>query len=90
MLRKSSLLVCWLTKGEEKLRVAHNGQMWLNSSSEDSTSRVGVLKNTLCKFGGSEVAAPPSNYPCVVLVNTTRGDLNYWLFKRIYKMRTNI
>jgi hypothetical protein len=41
--------------------------MWLDSC-EGSTSMVDVLKNTLCKFGGSEVAAPSSNYPCIVLV----------------------
>jgi hypothetical protein len=59
MLGKSSLLVCRLIRGEGKLRVTHNGQMWPNSRREGGTSGVGVPKNTLCKFGGSEVAAPP-------------------------------
>jgi hypothetical protein len=72
MLRKSGLLVCRLIRGEGKLRVTHNGHMWLDSRGEGSTSRVGVPKNTLCKFGGSEVAAPPSNYPCVVLITRPR------------------
>jgi hypothetical protein len=45
--------------------------MWLDSREEGSTPRVGVPTNTLCKFGGSEVAAAPSNYPCVALVTRT-------------------
>jgi hypothetical protein len=68
MLGKTSLVVCQLIRGEVTLRVTHNGQMWLNSHGEGSTPRVGILKNTHCKFGGSEVTIPPQNYPCVALV----------------------
>lgn len=46
--------------------------MWLDNRVEGSTSRVGVPANTLCKFGGSEVAIPSSNYLFVALVTRPR------------------
>jgi hypothetical protein len=85
LLGNPSLLVCRLIRWEGKPRVMHNGQMGLDSRGEGNTSRVSVLTNTLCKFGGSELATPPSNYPCVVPVMRpgeiqTTGNLqeNFW------------